>query len=321
VTARNDLGANLNAPQTDERGAEFWSYSLLNFVGPGDVVFHYYRPQQAIVARSIPTGDLWEDEVVWAARGLSARNAGIQPHRRPGWYVGLKQYVMLDQQVSLESIRDAQTELSALREQLIGLVDWPLYFPFEMGNKRPLRPMQGYLFKLPAFFVEHFPQLRQTGSPISIKELSKEFGREYRFADENTSVGQSDPFSLDPALVERGLRSHATTQNALAEYLKERGHQPRSPGPDEPNFDLAWICDSWTWVAEVKSVTEANEETQLRLGLGQLLRYQQAFHSRGNVRAVLVIERPPTDLCWETLCEELDILLIWPENWREKLPI
>jgi hypothetical protein len=32
------------------------------------------------------------------------------------------------------------------------------YFPFELGS-RDLRPLQGYLFKLPAAFVELFPEL------------------------------------------------------------------------------------------------------------------------------------------------------------------
>jgi hypothetical protein len=41
-----------------------------------------------------------------------------------------------------------------------------------------------------------------------------------------------------------------------------------------PSFDLGWVHDDCLFVAEVKSVTPANEERQLRLGLGQLLRYR-----------------------------------------------
>lgn len=39
VTRRPDLGANLKAPQRDEKGKEFWSYALLREVKDGDVVF------------------------------------------------------------------------------------------------------------------------------------------------------------------------------------------------------------------------------------------------------------------------------------------
>lgn len=139
--------------------------------------------------------------------------------------------------------------------------------------------------------------------------------------DENTAVGQRDPFFVDPTLVERGLRGHATTQNALAAYLEEHGIQPLSPAPDEPNFDIAWVHESVTWVAEIKSITVSNEEKQLRLGLGQLLRYRHLLRSRGRIQAVLVVERQPKDTSWINLCEELEIFLTWPDNWQKKLQL
>ena len=126
-------------------------------------------------------------------------------------------------------------------------VDEPLYFPFEIGDKRPLRPLQGYLFKLPRFFVELFPQLWEGGQPIdslraeSTANTRSKVGADYRKADEEAAVGQRDPFSVDPALVERGIRGHAITQNLLAQFLESCGMVPRSPKADEPNFDLAWL--------------------------------------------------------------------------------
>lgn len=323
VTQRTDLGANLKAPQTNEHGTEFWSYSLLNHVRPGDVIFHYVRPQQAIVARSVAIGEIWEDDIVWAARGTSARTAGIRPHTRRGWYLGLEQFSALEEAVTLEQLRNEHSAIIEARDTLAALVGEPLYFPFELGQRRPLRPMQGYLFKIPRFFVELFPSLKQGIRLIAdapVVRAVQELGDSYRPADEETAVGQRDPFSVDPALVERGLRGHATTQNALAEYLRENGLDPRSPRPDEPNFDLAWVNRKVNWIAEVKSLTKANEEKQLRLALGQLLRYRQVLRSKGSVQAVLVAERQPTDESWEALCQELNVMLVWPGNWDKKLP-
>jgi hypothetical protein len=321
VTNRRDLGVNLNAPQSNENGSEFWSYSLLKFVQSGDIVFHYHGPSRAIVARSIAKNALWEDTIVWAARGSSARNAGIQPHTRTGWYVGLEGFSRLEQPVALEQIRDKQIILTELRNQLAMEVDGSLYFPFELGERRPLRPMQGYLFKLPRFFVELFPSLSPATAPSQQRtQRRQDVGTEYRPADEEATVGQRDPFSVDPALVERALRGHASTQNRLAAYLRELGFEPRSPLPDEPNFDLAWIKGDVTWVAEIKSLTRLNEEKQLRLGLGQLLRYRQLLSSRGKVCAVLVTEYCPNDPTWKALCEELGILLVWPESWHKRIP-
>lgn len=209
-----------------------------------------------------------------------------------------------------------------MRDDLRSMVGEPTYFPFELSKRRLLRPMQGYLFKLPRFFVEHFPAMTRaiaSRKPGYIAEAGRELGNTYRQADQYTSAGERDPFFVDPALVERALHSHAATQNALAAYLDEQGFEPRSPHRHEPNYDLAWRVGSTVWVAEIKSLTEANEEKQLRLGLGQLLRYRQLLASNHTVRAVLVTERQPKDLTWEMLCETLGVSLVWPGNWQNKL--
>jgi hypothetical protein len=83
--------------------------------------------------------------------------------------------------------------------------------------------------------------------------------------------------------------------------------------PDEPNFDLAWQVDNCVFVAEVKSLTAENEEKQLRLGLGQVLRYAYQLSRNGFIAPVLVVERCPRDLGWEELCRRLGIILAWPE--------
>lgn len=319
VTGRDDIGADLKAPQANENGNPFWSYSLLRFVQEGDMVFHYDRSRspQAVVAVSRATGDLWEDSIVWAARGTYARNAGIEPHTRPGLYAGLRDFEPLGEPVSLDEIRSRTAAIRSGLQELESEHGRPLYFPFESGAKRPIRPLQGYLFKLPAFFVDLFPQLRPktvySAAPASGK-VSEPVGSDYRRPNEETTIGAADPFSIDPTIVERGTRAHAVTQNALADYLLERGITPLSPAPGDPNFDLAWSSRGTLWVAEVKSVTPQNEEKQLRLGLGQLLRYRQLLKSarKGSVNAVLLVEHQPSDPSWLSLCEALDVVIAWP---------
>jgi hypothetical protein len=145
-------------------------------------------------------------------------------------------------------------------------------------------------------------------------------GEEYRQADEDAQVPQVDPFTIDPAIRERGLRGHAMTQNALADYVRGRGFEPKSPRPGDPNFDLAWDDDGRLFVAEVKSMTNANEEKQLRLGLGQVLRYKQVLSRYGReVTAVLAVEHRPADHTWEELCADLDVILVWPGNMAQVL--
>jgi hypothetical protein len=112
--------------------------------------------------------------------------------------------------------------------------------------------------------------------------------------------------------VERGLRGHVDTEQVLVAALRERGIEPWSPRAREPNFDVAWQHGEDLFVAEVKSTTAANEERQLRLGLGQVLRYRALLAARASrrVHAVLVPEREPADRSWRRTCAEVDVTLI-----------
>lgn len=146
-----DLGVDLNAPTENERGGSFWSYDLVHEVDEGDVVLHYDREEHAIVGWSIAVGSAWPDTVLWAARGTFARGANIQPHERPGMRLSLNGPVLLARPLSLDRIREARPDLERIR---LGRK----YFPFELGS-RPAGPVQGYLFKLPAAFVDLFSEL------------------------------------------------------------------------------------------------------------------------------------------------------------------
>lgn len=138
-------------------------------------------------------------------------------------------------------------------------------------------------------------------------------GKSYREANERVSLNHEGHLEIDPANVERALAGHAKTQNALARFIVARGLTPLSATKLEPDFDIAWIEGDVLNVAEVKSVTDLNEEGQLRLGLGQVLRYRRslAAQHKGPVRAVLVVERKPLDSEWPALCAELGVVLSW----------
>ncbi len=128
----------------------------------------------------------------------------------------------------------------------------------------------------------------------------------------------ADPFAVDPERVERGTVAHEQTLSALGSFLQANGRQPLAPAPDDPEFDLAWTDNAVTYVAEVKSVTDANEDKQLRLGLGQALWYRHLLAVGGRqVRAVLVAEREPRDARWREVCSGCGVLLTWPERFAD----
>ena len=152
--------------------------------------------------------------------------------------------------------------------------------------------------------------------------MPAEFGRAYREADE--TVPESDreaPPSKDPDSVGRGLAAHNMTQNKIAAVVRKLGWMPRSPAPGEPDFDIAWKTDETLFVCEVKSLSPTNEERQLRIAIGQVIRYRQKLAACGYepVTAVIATECRPKDRSWEDLCDFENILLVWPEVCEERL--
>jgi hypothetical protein len=142
---------------------------------------------------------------------------------------------------------------------------------------------------------------------------SSVLGRHYKPVGRVKTPVRCDPFEVDPDKVDRGTQAHANTQDALAAFLRARGVDPRSPRQGEPDFDLAWERNGFVYVAEIKSITDDNEEKQLRLGLGQVLRYRQQLARPGRqVLAILVPERRPADASWESLCAAHGVGLAWP---------
>jgi hypothetical protein len=149
-----------------------------------------------------------------------------------------------------------------------------------------------------------------------------EFGRTYRDADENPpdATREAPPSTKNPDSLGRGLAAHNKTQNKISEIVTNLGWVPLSPAPEEPDYDLAWKVGEDFFVCEVKSLTPENEERQLRLGLGQVIRYKQKLAAAGHepITPVIASEREPEDASWIDLCEQENILLVWPEVAEKK---
>lgn len=147
------------------------------------------------------------------------------------------------------------------------------------------------------------------------------FGRSYVQADEDIdpslSVGKPGD---NPDATRRGSAAHKKTQNLIADAVRQAGLDPLSPLPGEPEYDLAWVAGDVKFVCEVKSITETNEEIQMRLAVGQILRYCQPLNASGlTTQPVIAVERELRDETWPELVALEDIVLIWPEVAVERI--
>jgi hypothetical protein len=140
------------------------------------------------------------------------------------------------------------------------------------------------------------------------------FGAPYRAGRHQQPVEGDGAVFRDPDNVERGLRAHSTTQDQLAALIEEAGYEPASAFDRSCNFDIGWRDEQGTvHVAEVKSLTDANESFQIRHGLGQVLDYAHRLNGRGfPVRPLLVLERRPQAVAhWTGLCNQHGVSLVW----------
>jgi len=139
-------------------------------------------------------------------------------------------------------------------------------------------------------------------------------GVPYRAAKPTTPTASASSYQVDPDKVGRGLQGHQATLDALADAVRAQELVPLEPAPGGPAYDLAWETPTTIYVAEVKSLTPANAEQQLRLGLGQVLRYWHAMtHTSKPVVAVLAVEHQPANPGWRALCQRVGVQLLWPD--------
>jgi hypothetical protein len=157
-TDRTDIGADLKAPLANASGRPDWRYGLFQGAAEGDVVFHYDKARAAITSVSMIAGDEQSRPIVWAARGSYARERNAKETEVPGYVIPLSGHRRLAKPLTLTKLRKAKPLIEGIVDRLTRTHGKPLYFPFEL-SERPLRPMQGYAFKLPADFVALFPEL------------------------------------------------------------------------------------------------------------------------------------------------------------------
>ena len=135
-----------------------------------------------------------------------------------------------------------------------------------------------------------------------------------------SATPRSRVFRFDPDAIDRGTNAHKKVQNQLADAVRARGWEPRSPSDSDPLFDVGWIAADAAWIAEVKSLTPINEERQLRLGLGQVLSYAHLVDwGFEDNRPVLAVEREPSSEYWPDLCQSHGVALSWPDVFDELL--
>jgi hypothetical protein len=219
-----------------------------------------------------------------------------------------------------------------------------LYFPlipYGPNKWKSLRPRLAYLAIAPPGLVDVFaaiykqeadPRLSPTwesyGLPTkSLPSITKPKEKpvpKYVKANEKQRNVAANWLTSNEALV-KSTAKHNKLQNSLSTWLTKNGYEPDSTrAMDKLIVDIKWRKANIVCVCEVKTLG-AEESNQLRLGLGQVLSYRfetkriENLERKTLVKAVLAIDKKPAknSKLWEDLCQELDVLLIWPGQFQK----
>lgn len=161
ITNRDNIGTNLIAPQVNDAGREEWSYTLVNWVRPGDVVLHWSKlGEPAIVGYSHVSEEPFASSLEWQSRGTYGRQReGVG--KEEAWEALLIGYRQLAVPVTQSRMRELEPEVRRVRDELQADHSGAIYFPFALSDLRPVRAAQAYLSKFPAALVRAIPELQE----------------------------------------------------------------------------------------------------------------------------------------------------------------
>lgn len=256
ITDRDELGNDVTAPQWNGAGREEWSYILVTYVKPGDIVFHWHKTlagEPALVGWSEAVGPLSTSSMDWLAHGTRGRARGRASHV-PTWTMELGGFTELDAPLTLR-------ELNARREDVLAAISatarrnpGSVYAPFYDYGGRALRAQQAYLTKMPANLVTLLARFSDLAGAPTPTTGARRAGR----ATAPSTQGRQQ----DPAL-RRAIERHAV-ELAKQHYYALGATDIKELGKP---YDLFVELDGEDRHVEVKGATAKNILTvQLTMG-------------------------------------------------------
>lgn len=317
ITDREDIGADLKCPLTNERGDPHWSYELICAVWPGDIVLQYSTRVRALVEASVAGGPLEERPIVWAPHGTVGRAQSHGRMPRPGWWLPLYGYQPAESTLSLRALQNP-TDEEWIRAWIEQKGNEPgvtrVAAPFQRYRSQ-LRANQGYLTKMPAAFVDRWSELRTMtarvadthDSLVGLGDVSPPAAMQ-RF-DPVTATFQpksSTPYeAITRATVQRRSRKHEQLVTNAGEWLKSRGATVTTPHP----LDL-FITHPVPIIIEAELTGSRGVRAAVREALGQLHDYRYFWGPKEAALCVLLDATPEPD--FEAYVENyLELFLVW----------
>ena len=252
ITDRPDLGENLFIPQMTTAGGSTPGYELINFIRPGDVVFHWHKGLgggPTLVAWSVATGEVEDAFIGWQPHSAHGRTAESAPPR-PAWLMPLVDYTPLDPAITYAHVKALEAKIRPVAAGLKAGIDGPLYFPFVFSENRPIRTAQSYLAKFP----------RALADVLGIAESGRKLALDAGSTIAPIMVRSEGQGYVSDSRVKRAIERRAVE---LATYWYEsRSYAVEYTGGNKP-FDLVATRGSEVRRVEVKGTSGWGETVEL----------------------------------------------------------
>lgn len=127
---------------------------------------------------------------------------------------------------------------------------------------------------------------------------------------ENFELEPIEPSTIlvDTENRDAGVIEHRRVQNLVADWLRQHDEAPLRLSTQDIRVDVAWRTARGSFVCEVKSTTDANERTQIRDGVGQVIEYASSL----NAIPILMLSRPASSPMRIRGAIERGVFVLWP---------
>lgn len=203
-SGRNDPGVDLWGDKpTTNRPIPF--RETMAYTRPGDVVLHWNNERYELLGYSIVDGP-------------SARSKRAQPDR---WTVPLRGFTPINPPVSLDQVRTRTEDIYAAQEAVRETYPGPHYLPFANHQSGGgLRPIQGYLAKMPATVAEILSELANGAIPVDPGSPASGVKHGATEAKDGSASGGSAGRRIADAAVRAAIEMHAV-EMAITAYAAE----------------------------------------------------------------------------------------------------
>lgn len=245
ITDRNDLGSNIKAPVSAQKGKKTSGYELPKYVKEGDVVLHWWkraknRINHGFYGYSTVVGSVQDEETSWAPRGRYSKGASKEPKPSTVW--NLSNFTELQKPILIGDINLKKVEILQLINTLEIKYGKPIYFPF-CKREGKIAVNQTYFAKLPAEFID---VIKIDFLSSEIKKISSDINLPTIIPEDKKHLTRGLSRQSDP-LKRVAVEKYA--EDIAYELLKSQGYEVERFGKP---FDLLAVKGSEVVKVEVK---------------------------------------------------------------------